>query len=135
MPASYAEPSEAKPHESRPPASWQAGSVGHKMKSRRFLWTALFFLVAYAAGWSLTAQFGVIPIKGRLTRKFGNIYPGSSTPVSVRVFVVSCPAPFILKSDCSVVQPGSQNGSFTAWYFVSPFGAWQIAESQTAWRH
>jgi len=27
VPASYAEPSEAKPHESHPPASWQAGSV------------------------------------------------------------------------------------------------------------
>jgi hypothetical protein len=96
------------------------------MKSRRFLWTGLFFLVAYAAGWSLTAQFGL---------KFGNIYPESKTPVSVQVFVVSCPAPFILETNCSVVQPGYQIGGFTAWYVVSPFSAWQITESQTAWRH
>jgi hypothetical protein len=105
------------------------------MKDRRLLWTALFFSVAYAAGWSLTAQFGAIPIKEKLTRKFGSIYPDSKTPVSVQVFVVNCPAPFILKIDCSVVQPRYQDGGFAAWYVVSPFGAWQIAESQATWRH
>ena len=39
MPASFAEASEAKPHESRPPASWQAGSVGQKMR----IYTISFF--------------------------------------------------------------------------------------------